>query len=329
MTEPKLATQQNLINTLLTYPSQTSKVLTNNQQLIDRDFVELIEQVSNKMMSYGNHQAASFLQDVVSKINRDFWSGILQVGEQTIIASEIISRLTKYKMLPQFLSEIFIDRAITSISCTSEEKTFALEQFKQQQQITEEAELQTWCKQNNIAPAELENLALRPLKIQKFQQQKWGHQLESYFLERKDRLDRVSYSMMRFKDAGTAREIYHRLTEGEQSFAELAREYSQGAEANNGGLIGLMPMDMPHPEIARMLKLSQPGQLLSPTRVEEWIVIVRLEKLVPAQLDDSMRLRLLHELFNNWLSEQFERVSINLAPQKNEVENALSSLPIC
>ncbi len=327
MSQEYLETQQNLISVLLTYPTQASKVLNNNQKLIDRNFVELIDRVSTKMIALGNHEAANFLQDVASQIKRHFLSGVLQVGEQTITALEIIPRLTKYKMLPQFLSEIIIDQAIASVKCTAEDKAFALEQFKQQQQITEENELQAWCQRNNLTQSDLETFALRPLKIQKVQEEKWGHRLESYFLERKEQLDQVSYSMIRFKDAGAAREIYHRLTEGEQSFPELAREYSQGAEAKNGGLIGPIPMDMPHPIIARMLKLSKPGQLWPPTQVGEWIVIIRLEQLIPAQLDERMRWRLLHELFNNWLSGQLNQIKIDLSPQSQEVGNPFLSFP--
>ena len=327
MKKQHLETQQNIISVLLTYPTQASKVLSNNQKLIDRNFIELIDQVSTKMMALGNHEAANFLQDVASQIKRHFLSGVLQVGEQTITASEIIPRLTKYRMLPQFLSEIIIDQTIAPLSCTSEEKTFALEQFKQQQQLTEETEIQAWCQHNNLTLSELETFALRPLKIQKFQEEKWGHLLEYYFLERKEQLDQVRYSMIRLKDAGAAREIYHRLTEEEQSFAELAREYSQGAEAKNGGLIGPMPMDMPHPIIARMLKLSKSGQLWPPTQVGEWIVIIRLEQLIPAQLDERMRWRLLHELFNNWLSGQLNQIKIDLSPQSQEVGNPFLSFP--
>jgi parvulin-like peptidyl-prolyl isomerase len=58
-----------------------------------------------------------------------------------------------------------------------------------------------------------------------------------------------------------------------------------------------------------MLSLSQPGQLCPPTRVGEWLVIVRLEKFIPAQLDDAMRRRLLTECFNIWLQEQLDQLS--------------------
>jgi parvulin-like peptidyl-prolyl isomerase len=53
-----------------------------------------------------------------------------------------------------------------------------------------------------------------------------------------------------------------------------------------------------------ILSRSQPQQLSPPTQINNVLVIVRLEKLLPAQLDRSMRQRLLNERFNQWLQEQ-------------------------
>ena len=63
---------------------------------------------------------------------------------------------------------------------------------------------------------------------------------------------------------------------------------------------------MPHPALARILSISQPGQLWPPTRVGEWFVVVQLEKFFPARLDDPTRQRLLDELFNTWLIERVQ-----------------------
>lgn len=49
---------------------------------------------------------------------------------------------------------------------------------------------------------------------------------------------------------------------------------------------------------------------MPPTRIGEWYVIVRLEKFIPAQMDESMRRRLLTECFNNWLKEQLDQVNL-------------------
>lgn len=230
----------------------------------------------------------------------------LQIGTQTISQTEIIPLLASYQMLPQLLRESIIDRAIESIECTPEETASACQQFYTQYQLTSAAARQAWLERYGISSKQLEVLATRGLRIEKFKQATWGRKLESYFLQRKGQLDKVIYSLIRVKDMGVAQELYYRIQEGEQSFAELAREYSQGPEAQTWGLTGPVELSSPPRPLAQMLSASQPGQLWYPLRLGEWVVIVRMEQSFPAQLDDPMRQRLLNELFDAW-SEQLAR----------------------
>jgi parvulin-like peptidyl-prolyl isomerase len=73
----------------------------------------------------------------------------------------------------------------------------------------------------------------------------------------------------------------------------LAHEFSEGPEKQAGGLVGPMPLSQPHPGLARLLQVSQPGQLWPPKALEGWWVIVRLEALHGAVLDGAMGERLL------------------------------------
>lgn len=232
---------------------------------------------------------------------------VLQIGDRTISAEEIIPLLAGYQLLPSLLREIIIDQAIYSVTCTSEEKASATQQFFQQNQITDETTKQAWATQRGMTLAQLEAWATRGLLLEKFKQATWGHKLESYFLERKALLDRVIYSLIRTQDPGIAQELYFRIREGEQSFAELARQYSQGPEAETGGLIGPVELSVPNPVLVQMLRLCQPGQVCPPTRLGDWLVIVRLQKFIPAQLDATMRQRLLNECFSIWLNEQVKQ----------------------
>ncbi|MGK7875053.1 MAG: peptidylprolyl isomerase [Xenococcaceae cyanobacterium] len=232
---------------------------------------------------------------------------VLQIGDQIITAEKILPLLAQYQMLPQLAREIIIDQAIANIECTPEEQTIARQKFYQQHQITTEAQIQAWVEQRGMTLEQLEKLTQRGLKLEKFKQATWGNQLEAYFLKRKRQLDRIVYSLIRTQDAGIAQELYFRIQEQETSFAELAKQYSQGSEAQTGGLIGPVELSTPHPKIAQMLTSSQPGQLLPPTRVGDWLVIVRLEKFIGVQLDEPMRQRLLDELFRSWLSEQLQQ----------------------
>lgn len=216
-------------------------------------------------------------------------------------------------MLPQLYRFLIIDQAIVSIELTPEEKTSAKEQFYEKHHLKTPTEYTAWLKHYNMTEEQLEALATRELKIEKFKLATWGSRLESHFLNYKSQLDKVIYSLIRTVDAEVAQELYFRIKAGEQTFSECAKEYSQGAEAQTGGMIGPVPISQPHAVIAQKLAISQPGQLWPPMRLENWVVIVRLEKLIPAQLNDVTSAALLNHLFEQWLAEEIKNVQISLS----------------
>ena len=243
---------------------------------------------------------------------------ILQIDDQTISSEQVLPLLARYQMLPQLAREIIIDQAIASVECSSEEKEKALTQFFEQNQLATVEQVEAWLKQRDMSKSQLEYQAVRNFKIEKFKEENWGNKVESYFLQQKENLDRVVYSLLRTTDAGVVRELYFRIQDEGESFAELARQYSQGSENQTGGLIGPVPLSAQPEKVIKMLKASQPGQLCSPTQIKEWHVIIRLEKLLPAQLDAQMRQRLLNDLFGGWLEQQLQqKASIHSAEEES------------
>ena len=222
--------------------------------------------------------------------------------------------MASYSLLPQFLQGVVIDQTIASVKSTDEEIAIARQQFLEKHQIATEEACHDWLKQRGLSPVQLDELALQEFKLAKYKFNTWGHQLESYFLQRKGQLDRVLYSLIRVQDAGLAQELYFRIQDDGQPFPELAKDYSQGQKAQTGGLIGPVELNVPHPTLARMLAVSQPGQLWAPTQVGEWYVILRLEKFLAAKLDEAMRQRLLNEMFATWLQEALQKTPVRFLP---------------
>jgi parvulin-like peptidyl-prolyl isomerase len=233
---------------------------------------------------------------------------LFQVGNRVIQGEQIPMLLKRYQLMPQFLRGIVLDTAIANIPLTEEERLRAIEDLAVQQKLTSPEARQAWLKSQGLTPAEMEDLATHPLRVEKFKQSTWSSKVEAYFMERKMFLDQVIYSLIRVQDQGLAYELYFRIQEGEAKFADLAREYSKGPESRTGGLLGPVPVSQPHPRIGKLLSISQPGQLWPPQVLAEWFVIIRLEKFMPAQLDDAMRRRLIDELFETWLKEEVQKV---------------------
>lgn len=232
----------------------------------------------------------------------------IQVGNYTIATSEVVPLLAKYQILPQLLGELILDDATASIDCTAEEVAQAQQRFYAEYRFTQETDVKAWLEYQGLIPEQLIDILTRKLKIEKFKQATWGNKLEAYFLECKGKLDKVIYSLLRTQDVGVVQELFFRIQAKEQSFAELARQYSLGPEAQTGGLVGPVELEALHPMMMQSLSSSQPGQLLPPSRVGEWFVIMRLEKFIPAQLDEVTRVRLLNELFQTWLKERIQQI---------------------
>lgn len=234
---------------------------------------------------------------------------LFQVGSTVIQAEQIPMLLKRYQLMPQFLRGLVIDRAIAEIELSEEERLRAIEEIAVQNKLTSPEAREAWLKNQGLTEAEMEEQVTRPLRIEKFKQGTWASKVEAYFMERKMFLDQVIYSLIRTQDQGLAYELYFRIQEGEAKFADLAREYSKGPESRTGGLLGPVSVSQPHPRIGKLLSISQPGQLWPPQALAEWFVIVRLEKFMPAQLDDAMRRRLIDELFETWLKEEVQKVT--------------------
>ena len=234
-------------------------------------------------------------------------SVVLEVDNQVYTAEDLVPLLTQSQILPKLAQEIIIDKAIADIKCSEEENASIYSQFCQKNQLGSDEQVQEWLNRQGMSREQLQNLITKKLRIDKYKEQRWNDEVDAYFIKRKSQLNRVVYSLIRVEKPEVAQELYFRIKDDENTFSALAMEYSQGTEAQTGGLIGPVEINAPHPKIAQILTTCQPGQLVPPTRVGEWIVIVRLENYLSAKLDTSMRQRMLDELFNRWLNEAVQQ----------------------
>lgn len=202
-----------------------------------------------------------------------------------------------------------IEEEITQLVELPAEQHQALEQeFRQAQGLEQEEALSAWLQQRDWTPDDLSLHLARPVALNRYAQQRFGPGVEDTFLQRKNDLDTVVYSLLRVGDQGLARELWIQLSEGEISFAEAASRHSDGPEATTKGVIGPLTLGQIQPELAERLRSLRQGDLRAPEQMGPWWVLLRLEQLTPARLDSAMRERLLQEQLNTWLEERTNAV---------------------
>jgi len=151
---------------------------------------------------------------------------------------------------------------------------------------------------------DLSGQLLRNLRVSAMAREKFAPKAEARFLERKNELDQVVYSLLRLSNRFLARELYLQIESGESNFADLAKRYAEGPERNTNGIVGPVSMTQAHPVLVEKLRVAQPGVLLEPFRIADWWLVVRLERYSPATFTPEVSDRMCREMFDAWIEEE-------------------------
>ena len=169
--------------------------------------------------------------------------------------------------------------------------------------IHDKKQLFDWLDQNFLNQQELQDLINKKWLWNKWCLEKFKNQISDYYFERKKSLDKVTYSLCRVKEEGLALELFLRIKENEASFHDVALKYSEGPERKLGGLIGPVELGVPHPKISKLLQESDQNKLLAPRKIDNWWVLLRLEKLESTGLNSDVSQKLSLELGELYLNK--------------------------
>jgi parvulin-like peptidyl-prolyl isomerase len=182
-----------------------------------------------------------------------------------------------------------------------------------------ETALNYWLKERSLSRDDLLDQLTQPLKLSKLAFDQFGNQAESRFLERKEELDQVIYSLVRVKDSGMAYELYLQLEANEANFETLASDHSEGPEQRSGGRVGPGSLKRAHPRLQQLLRTATPGVVQEPILIEQWWVVARLEERQEASFDDAMRQRMASELLQEWLTSETKAVAKSLLSAEDDI----------
>lgn len=218
-----------------------------------------------------------------------------------------LRQLAQLGVLPQCLRAGLIAQAVGAIAVSDDERNQVLKQYCQQRRIPDQAALEAHLQQQGKGLEALLWELLLPLRVQRHAQQQFGPKAEAQFLDCKDTLDQVVYSLLRVRDPELAQELYLRIEQREAGFAELAAEYAEGPERQTNGIVGPVPLTQAHPLLAEQLRTHQPGTLIAPFCIEQWWLVVRLERYTPAVFNETTALEMAQKLFNDSLQAEVGR----------------------
>jgi parvulin-like peptidyl-prolyl isomerase len=222
--------------------------------------------------------------------------------------------LARHGLLRAFLRQVVIAEAVAEEELSDDERVQALRAFAQEHRLADGEALERVRVANLLTPADLALQMELQVRLFRHCERLYRPKAEARFLERKQQLDRVVYSLLRLKDPGLARELYFQLAEGEADFADLAALHAEGPERTTRGIVGPVPLTQAHPQLVERLRTARVGELQEPFQIEQWWLLFRLESLSPATFDEPMAVQMSQELFEAWLERTVQSRMEDLRP---------------
>ena len=225
-----------------------------------------------------------------------------------------LSEISIWGIYKQLRFEQNIDNYLKNIDLPSKDKFEKIvEQWCRAKNILDSEKLKEWKLYKGLEGNQWNLYVTRKWRWTKWCLEEFKDKIPSYYLEKKSMLDKVDYSLIRVLNQNLANEIFLRIKEGEVKFEEIANNYSEGPEKETFGHIGPISIGQAQPELAKLLQVSQEGQIWPPKKIEKWWVIVRLNSIENVPLDKKLTEFLALELGLKHLELEFKK---NLKKEK-------------
>jgi parvulin-like peptidyl-prolyl isomerase len=215
-----------------------------------------------------------------------------------------LALLRRHNLLLPLLRQQLIADAVADAPIDEDTHTNLMASFRKREQLEDPDDWAAYLRDRGASEADLAWQLELPFRMASHCSEHFQHKAEAHFLERKNQLDQVVYSLLRVKDRFLAQELYLRIAGQEANFADLAAQYAEGPEQRTNGIVGPVPLTQAHPALAERLRTSAPGTLMEPFSIAEWWLVVRLESYTPASFDESTAERMARELFEEWVNEE-------------------------
>ena len=242
----------------------------------------------------------------------------LIVDEQSISLAQALRYLQASGKLQPFVVEILRQKTIEQELQTRDDLDISsamIEQavidFRLEQQLTEPKTFQAWLLSNGVDYSTFHKQVAFGFKLEKLRVQVTESKLQEYFIERKIFLDRVVLSRIVVNNKELAEELKSQIVEGIR-FEQLAQEYSLTDDRIVNGMMGPVSRGQMPDSLRTLVDLSSPGELVAPIEIEGLYCLFRVEQFLPASLEGQVKQELQNQLFEQWLTEKMQKLTIKL-----------------
>ena len=234
-----------------------------------------------------------------------------------ITQKEIIEQLKLSCQVPNILEAIATRKILLNtakdvdIKVENEELQKAADALRATNRLIKAEDTWMWLQKHYLSLEDFELLAEINLISLKLAHHLFSEKVEPYFYENQlDYFAAVTYEVV-LNDEDLAWELFYAVTEGEMTFQDVTRQYIQNPELRRAtGYSGIKHRQEFKPDIAAAVFVANPPELLKPIAIAQKVHLIWVEEIIKPQLDRQLQVKIINQLFSNWLKQQIAQVEI-------------------
>jgi parvulin-like peptidyl-prolyl isomerase len=243
----------------------------------------------------------------------------LTINHQPIAFKQVLQLLRSTGKLPLFLQELVSRYVIeqelqqrTDLEVDVSVLHQAIATFRQQNDLENPQQFQNWLIDQGWDETIFHKQVEFNFKLDTFKVQLAAPKLLETFIDHKFLLDQIVLSRIVVKTQDLAAELKIQIVEDAASFEQLAQDYSQTDDAVTNGMMGVLSRADVQNQFGIDAYQLQLGQVVGPIAHEQFWCLLRVEKILPAELDDSVDHYLQEQIFQQWLAKKVQALTIDL-----------------
>jgi len=239
-------------------------------------------------------------------------------SQPLIEASEIIELLRQELQLKTFTQKVLQKKVIEKaarergLTVTPEEIQVVGDQLRREKRLEKAADTIAWLADQMISVEDLEAGICDRLLTQKLAEHLFSKEVEKIFAQNKLQFDQIILYQIVVAKPQLAQELFYQIQEGEISFFDAAHLYDIDENRRHlCGCEGKVYRWGLKPDIAVAVFSAQPGEVIRPIQTDRGYHLCMVEKFLPAELTPQRYQEILHNLFNEWLSNEVNYLLYN------------------
>jgi len=218
-------------------------------------------------------------------------------------SNENLELLRKTTFLKPLIKTMIRDSLLDKIKLENKLDDDLAEKFFNSRNIYDDQNKINYLTQNLMDKEDLMRISSTQYKRNLFSLKLFEEKTEDFFNKRKEDLNQYIYSLIQVKDQNLAQELYLKLESNESEFSTLAKNYSLGPEKYSNGIVGPILLSNINPKIKEVLRATDKGLVCEPFKINDIWIVIRLEEIIYAELNDAMKKNLSNELFELFLEK--------------------------